>query len=284
MALRGKKPEDRPKRLKCLLYGPAGVGKTMAAIQMPNPYVIDTEAGSVHYGETIEASGGAVFETADLREITAEVRELMTTKHKFRTLVIDPMTVAFDSAVEEGERLVGTEWGRHYGYANTAFRRLFAALQMLDMNLIMTAHAKAEYAGTGSDRSVIGSTFDGWKKADYGFDIVFELQKRGAKRIAVVRKTRLAEFPDGDSFEWSFDALADRYGRENLTREVVAVTLATDEQVTRFGKLTDALNIPSDDVVAWLKKEGVETLSDLTGEKIEALIARMTKKLKEVSA
>ncbi len=42
MALKGKKPHEIEKRLKLLLYGRAGVGKTMTAIQFPQPYVIDT--------------------------------------------------------------------------------------------------------------------------------------------------------------------------------------------------------------------------------------------------
>jgi flagellar biosynthesis GTPase FlhF len=46
MALRAKKPEAVEKRLKLFMYGPAGVGKTTAAIQFPNAYIIDCEKGT----------------------------------------------------------------------------------------------------------------------------------------------------------------------------------------------------------------------------------------------
>ena len=43
MALRARKPEAVTKRLKLFMFGPAGVGKTTAAIQFPNSYIIDCE-------------------------------------------------------------------------------------------------------------------------------------------------------------------------------------------------------------------------------------------------
>src|SRR5690606_9964742 len=89
MTLRGKRPEDRKQRLKLLLSGEAGVGKTSAAIQMPRPYIIDTEQGSLHYGELIEQAGGAVFEATRIDEVITEVRALMTEPHDYLTLVID---------------------------------------------------------------------------------------------------------------------------------------------------------------------------------------------------
>ena len=45
-ALRAKKPEAVTKRLKLFMFGPAGVGKTTAAIQFPNSYIIDCEKGT----------------------------------------------------------------------------------------------------------------------------------------------------------------------------------------------------------------------------------------------
>jgi len=44
--LRARKPEAVVKRLKMFMFGPAGVGKTTAAIQFPNSYIIDAERGT----------------------------------------------------------------------------------------------------------------------------------------------------------------------------------------------------------------------------------------------
>lgn len=230
--LRGKKPEEKNPRLKALLYGPAGVGKTTAAIQMPRPYIIDCEDGASHYGKIIEDRGGAVFATNSFDEVIAEVRSLMTEKHDYLTLVIDPFTAIYDTELEIGEKKVGTDFGRHYGYAAKNSKRLYHLLTALDMNVILTAHAKNEY---GDGMKVIGQTFEGWKKLDYLFDVVFLLE-RGAqnKRTATVKKTRLEAFADQSRFDWSYDALAERYGRQKLERKAESVPLASADLVSEF--------------------------------------------------
>src|SRR3954469_9325589 len=103
MALRARKPEAVTKRLKLFMFGPAGVGKTTAAIQFPNSYVIDTERGSENYADTITASGSVLFQTTDMGEVIAEVKGLLTEKHDFRTLVIDPITTAYNDLLDKSE-------------------------------------------------------------------------------------------------------------------------------------------------------------------------------------
>lgn len=267
MALRGKKPEERDKRLRLLLSGEAGVGKTTAAIQMPKPYIIDTEQGSVHYGDAIEAAGGAVFEARQFDDIITEVRSLMTTDHDYLTLVIDPITVVFNETLDEGERKVGTEFGRHYGHANKLFKRLCSLITSIDMNVVITAHAKNEY---GEDMKVIGKTFDGYKKLDYIFDLWLELERdrKTKKRMATVRKTRLVEFPDGDQFEFTRDNLLERYG-DGMQKKAASVALASPEQVERFNYLMGTL---TEEEIKALKidkaMKGVESVADMPAERI----------------
>src|ERR1700710_718410 len=94
--LRAKKPEAVSKRLKLFMYGPAGVGKTTAAIQFPKSYIIDCERGSENYDKLITDSESAVFRTNDINEVISEVKSLLTEKHDFRTLVIDPITTVYN--------------------------------------------------------------------------------------------------------------------------------------------------------------------------------------------
>ena len=75
--MRGKTPKaNELGRLKMFLYGNSGAGKTTAAIQMPKPYVIDAERGSVHYNSIIADRGGAVYHTNSIDDAIEEVRSV----------------------------------------------------------------------------------------------------------------------------------------------------------------------------------------------------------------
>ena len=286
MVLRGKKPEQigNP-RLKLLLFGEEGVGKTMAAIQMPAPYLIDTEKGSVYYGDIIKKSGGSVFQTTSMAETIEEVRSLMTEKHDYKTLVIDPFTTLYDTELEIGAAAEGTDFGRHYGFAAKASKRLYHLLTQLDMNIIMTAHAKNEY---GEGMKVIGKKADGWKKLPYLFDLVLYLERRhddDRTRLATVMKTRLPQFPDQSKFPWSYDALVERYGKDNMERQAKQVDLASGEQVEQFNALMAKL---SEAEIKRLKIDkvlkSVDDVADLPAERIAAGIGHITDYLKSSAA
>ena len=197
--LRARKPEAVNKRLKLFMYGPAGVGKTTAAIQFPNSYVIDCERGAENYDKLITASGSAVFQTNDINEVIAEVKALLTERHDFRTLVIDPITTVYNDLLEKSELKVGSDFGRHYGAANKEMKRLANLIIALDMNVVITAHAKTEY---GQNLARLGITFDGWRQLDYWFDLVIEL---GKKRLHfsdhIVDVRRLKDHRTGTGYE-----------------------------------------------------------------------------------
>jgi KaiC/GvpD/RAD55 family RecA-like ATPase len=288
MALRAKKPETVQKRLKLFMFSPAGVGKTTAAIQFPNSYIIDAEKGSENYDRLINGSGSVVFQTTDVSEVIAEVKSLLTEKHQYRTLVIDPITTLYNDLLDKSEAKVGSDFGRHYGAANKEMKRLANLLFTLDMNVIVTAHAKTEY---GDNLTKLGYTFDGWKQLDYWFDLVIELAKIGkgdtAKRNGVVRKTRIASFPDGASFPWSYDEVKKRYEEFApgiLERETVAVAMATPAQAKELADLLAIVRLPEGTTDKWLAKAGVDTFEDMSAEAIAKCIEFVKSRLPGVAA
>jgi hypothetical protein len=274
--LRARKPEAVTKRLKLFMFGPAGVGKTTAAIQFPNSYIIDAERGTENYDKLITASGSAVFQTTDVNEVVQEVKSLLTEKHDFRTLVIDPITPIFNDLLEKCESQVGADFGRHYGAANKTMKRLANLIMNLDMNVIVTAHAKTEY---GENLRKLGYTFDGWRQLDYWFDLVVELGKKGKKRMARVAKTRIETFPDEDVFEWSYDAIKKRYDASILEREAQQVALATPEQVKELKELLHVVRLPEGLVDKWLAKAQVDTFEDMPAEMINKCIEYVKNRL-----
>ncbi len=258
--LRAKKPEAVQKRLKLFMFGPAGVGKTTAAIQFPNSYIIDCERGTENYDKLVTASGSAVFQTTDIHDVIQEVKSLLTERHDFRTLVIDPITPVYNDLLDKCEARVGADFGRHYGAANKEMKRLANLIMALDMNVVITAHAKAEY---GQNFAKLRYTFDGWRQLDYWFDLVIELQKKGKKRVAKVTKTRIEQFPDEDVFEWSYDAIRQRYDVGMLEKEAQVVELATPQQVREIKDLLSVVRLPDGVVEKWFAKAGVEEWEDM---------------------
>jgi hypothetical protein len=279
--LRARKPEAVTKRLKLFMFGPAGVGKTTAAIQFPNSYIIDAERGAENYDKLINESGSVVFQTNDMHDVIQEVKSLLTTKHEFKTLVIDPITTLYNDLLEKCEQKVGTDFGRHYGEANKTMKRLANLIMALDMNVVVTAHAKAEY---GENLKKLGYTFDGWRQLDYWFDLVCELGKKGKRRFAKVVKTRVDSFPDEEVFEWSYDAIKKRYDVAVLEKEANAVELASGEQVREIKDLLSIVRLPEGTVDKWFAKAGVDLWEDMPADVVQKCIEYVKNRLPSANA
>lgn len=276
--LRAVKPHAIEKRLKMFMFGEAGVGKTFASIQFPMPYLMDTERGAENdqYVKALAGVGGVYFFTTDLDEIINEVLALMTEKHEYRTLVIDPITVPYNDACERAAREIaarenkpgvdGTEFGRNKNVADRKMKRLAALLLRLDMNVILTAHAKTKWSRVGGDLKEMGRTFDGYSKLEYLFDLVVEVERRGQERVGIVRKSRIESFTDAEVFPFSYDNVAEKYGRQILERAAEAVSLATPAQVAELKHLVGVLKIDEETIEKWLKKADAEGFEELTAE------------------
>lgn len=292
MSLRGVKPEAIQKRLKALFYGGAGVGKTTAAISFPKPYLIDTEKGAENeqYIRILQNAGGAVFQTNDFDELLKETKLLLAEKHDYKTLIIDPLTTLYNDLLDKSalalkktskeKDATGTEFGRHYGEANKKMKHLLNLLLRLDMNVIITSHAKNEYAG---NMTLVGTTFDCYKKLDYLFDLVFEIQKRGKDRVGIVKKSRIESFPDVDQFPFSYDEIAKRYGRDVLERDAVAEKLSSKEQCAQLRHLIALYKEPEEVVEKWLDKAQAESFEEMKEEIIVKLIAHLENKPKSAN-
>ena len=281
MSLRGKKPEVIEKRLKVLFYGAPGVGKTTAAIQFPKPYLIDTEKGSENdqYVKLINESGGLVFKTADFDDFTTEVRSLLNEKHEYKTLIIDPLTILYKDLLDKCSKNRisdkdpdGTAFGGHYSVANKKMDQLLNLLLLLDMNVIITSHSKNEY---GANLTVLGQTFDCYKKLDYLFDLSLEVQKRGKERVAIIRKTRIENFPDGEVFPFSYKEIAKRYGHEMLEKEAKSQELASLDQVIEVKRLIELLKLPEKTTDKWLKKGDAENWDEMSKKSMESIIIHL---------
>lgn len=286
MNLRGSKPETIQKRLKAFFYGNAKVGKTTAAIQFPKPYIIDTERGAENdkYVNILKKGGGLIFQTNQFEEVVKEVTALLTEKHEYKTLIIDPMTVLYDDLLEICISKVGDSYGKHTFLASKRMKNLYSLLTRLDMNVIITSHAKSEYKMVGKELTLIGNTFDCYKKMDYMFDLIVEIQKRGKERVAIIKGTRLDGFEEDDSFIFSYDEICNRYGRDILERDCIPTELATTEQIKELKNVIKLFHIHQVVVDKMLKKENVEDFEYMSKAYIQKCIDHFKLKMIQEAA
>lgn len=278
--LKFKTPEIKQQRLKILIYGQMGSGKSTLACSFPNTAYIDTEdsTSKIQYAKAISANGGCVLNTGDLDEIISQVKELISTKHSFKTIVIDSLTVAYEHAMIEGEKKVGSEYGRHIAYADNKTKQLTNLLLRADMNCIVSCQSKREY---GDGMKVMGDTYVGYKRLGYIFDLVFETSVLGRNFTAVVKKSRLNSFKTGDEVKFNYKEIMQLCEQEVKDSEPTPIILATPEQVKEMKRLIDLLNISEEIITKWFVKETVDTFEEMDTHAIDKYIEAMQKRIKD---
>jgi len=296
MALRGKNPAELcgEKRAKILLYGEPGVGKTTTALKFPAPYIIDTEKGAEHkdYLELLTKNKGAIFQSCDYDDIMDEVKSLTFEKHPFKTLVIDSITPVFEGLKRSygKDEKIGTLFSRDKHAANGDLTDLGLLLLRLDMNIIITSHAKMKYKMIADDYSgkktleAIGFCGIGIETLSYIFDFEAELQFRGKRHVGNVSKTRFKEpFPVGKDISLEFKDIAEKYGEEILLKECEKAIQISEVTGKKIHDLIVALKISADKVQRWLTKFEVDKLSSLTEENGLQIIDAIFKKHPELA-
>jgi hypothetical protein len=280
--------EAEPSKPKILIYGAPGVGKTWVSMDFPNVFYIDTEHGADldHYTKKLKVSGGRYFGpdqgSLDFSEVIGQIQALATEKHEYRTVVIDSFTKLFNLAVSnEAERLGDRDaFGASKKPAIAQTRRLVSWLTRLDMNVIIICHEKPLWGidGTGQ-RTEIGKTFDGYDKLEYELHLALNIIKAGPQRIARIRKTRLLGFPDGETFPWSYEEFAKRYGKDVIERDSGTIALATPAQIAEINRLLEIVKLPDGYMEKALTKANATELAELDGKKADLLIADFKKRL-----
>jgi len=298
MTLRAVKPETMQKRLKLFTFSEPGVGKTTGAIQFPQAYIIDMEKGTENYSATIAKSGSVVYQTTNPNDVRAEVKELLTQKHPYRTLIIDPITIYYGALQEKwnmifakaagssgksSETIEMQDWGfRYWAKIKSEYKSLMRMILALDMNVIITAHQKDTY-GAGMQRIGVGP--DSMKGDSHVFDYVFQLSnpsgKIDGKRLARTIKERAEigapKFPD--EFEWSYANFCKYYGKEVLERESKPMALATKEQLDEIQHLLETVKIDEATINTWLTKADVDEWSEMTFDTLQKCIDFLKKKI-----
>lgn len=288
MSLRAIKPEIvKPSKPKFLVSGKSGVGKTLFAMSFEKPYVIDVEGGAVRpqYMTRLIEGGGAYFGkdqgSQDFKIVIEEIKQLATTKHDYRTLVIDSFSKLYNMAAAIAEEEVGNDYGRDKKEANKPTRQLIRWLEKVDMTVLLICHQKDKWERKGKDITYVGTTFDGWDKLEYDLDLWIEIQKTGKERDFLVKKSRIDAFPEGGVFPLDHKKFCELYGAEIINAAPQPLIMATKEQVAEIKKLIELVRLDEDIVEKWLKKAEADDFDEMSSDQINKCISFVKAKLKD---
>lgn len=283
MALRAKKPEIKDARLKVLLYADKGAGKTHFCCSFPETYYIDTEGleDYPHLVTMLKDNGGALVYLTEISEIIKEVQELLSTKHHYKTLVIDSISFPYAwLAQAEQERLAkksphteGTEFGANLAKAKRLTFQLGILLSRLDMNVLVVAHEKAKF----QDNKDMGKTFDINDKLAYSLGAVWNLRLQGKIRKLFVEKSRYAELKTGDliDFDNGYKIIESLFGENIFVREVKVEPLAKPDQIKEFNRLIDLLKVPEEKVNKLLTNAKATSIEEISESYIKQAIDKL---------
>ena len=269
-----QKAEMRSKRLKLFLWGDAGVGKTTLALQFPKPVVIDLEGGTDLYGDAFDFD---VLHAQTADAVMEAVEWLLTHRHPYRTLVLDPITVYWDALQKKWSDIFLRRNKGSKGYKfefydlqprdwltiKAELKDLVRKLIALDMNVVVTARQKAQYADSGFMK-IIGETFDGEKSLPYLFDTIVRLF-RGAQGqfLGACLKDRSNKLPPGE-FEMSYALFEQVFGKRALARKAQPVAYATADQQRRLRAYIAQFGMTPEQVARRLAAYDADSLDALT--------------------
>lgn len=290
-ALTAVKPEIKPEvKPKILISGRAGVGKTMFALEFPTPYYIDTEGGATRrqYQERLIANGGAYFGkeqgSQDFNIVLEQIKSLGTTKHHYKTLVIDSFSHLYLTAAAIAEETVGSDYSRDRKEANRPSRQLIRWIEKLDMTVLLVCHHKDKWERNLKKELVYaGSTFDGFDKLEFTLDLWIEATKREKIRAFFVKKSRIDSFPEGAEFPLLYAEFSELYGKSVIEQEAKPIVTATPEQLEKLEGLLKVVTIDPETVERALKKADADNWKDMSSENIQKFIEYVQKRVTEVT-
>jgi len=146
----------KPSRLKLLLYGAPGVGKTWLAGSCPKPLVFDFDGGAASLaGRDVD-----VVDQPNTEEFQGQVAWLIEQQGAgYQTIILDTLTAAQKLTTVElmgsSDRMSQQLWGDTL----SIWRKLLISLESLPCNLVVICHEKEENVGGDEDHAVKAYTY-----------------------------------------------------------------------------------------------------------------------------
>lgn len=288
--------------VKTLVYGAPGVGKTYFALGTPGGRlaVIDTEGGTVHYAGRNGITPFDVLQTKTYAEVRAAVAYLAANPGAYAGLVIDPVTVLYETlqdaaqikrAARRGDEdadLEMLDWGRIKRF----YKALMTEVINLPLHVVVTAREKDETVRRGDQMVKVGVKPDAEKGTAYYFDTVLHMTADAdARRVQVVKDRTgtlaLGAVVEGPTFAGLFGAYLKGKGTAERHVPDDAAAAAADAAAMPGGvavagavlaaAVEEALDAIGQDPDAILARFGWASFAEAPRDKVEAVLARAAK-------
>lgn len=244
--------------IKALLYGSWGTGKTYFGLGAPGKVaVIDTEGGTAFYKAVFPDFD--VLTTKSFRDILEAITYIETHPGLYGTLVVDPVTVIYETLQEAALKARVVKKARtggsgfdpdsvdleilDWGKIKRQYKGLMTRLVNLPLHVIVVAREKDDTVMKGGEMQKLGVKPDAEKSTSYYFDVVVRTTVKGEQRVFTVEKARGtigATLPLGSS--WIDPTFASLFGAA-LKGEPVKAKGAKGTKV----EAPPARVVPSDD-------------------------------------
>lgn len=146
-------------KLRLVVYGDPGVGKTTLALTAPRPFVIDTDGGLV--SAAIKGVEATVYRPQGYRDLEALCYYLRDTRDSYDTIVVDSLpalcTLTLNEIVDEGKGKHGSTVTdmvpeqAEYGANLRQIQRFLNWLKALNKHVIVTAGVRESKTSIGKN-------------------------------------------------------------------------------------------------------------------------------------
>lgn len=240
------------KKLKILIYGASGVGKTLAALTFPRPAVIDTEGGTDLYAARDGIPAFSVLRAKSLTDVESAIKFIQADNGKtFDTLVIDAITVLYDvqkdaagKAAKKEDEMTPRDWNK----VNKRMVNLYNALTNLPVHVVVIAREAELYEGEGLNLKRVGFKPDMDKKGVYIFDFIVRMTKDRSGEIIKSRGANVSNTMK--AVNWAaFEAIAGMF-----TDGKQAVAIADDKAAETDARAYE--DTPAQPASHWSTEDG----------------------------
>ena len=183
MTLIRKKTElEVPQRIKALIFGQAGSGKTTLALSAPKPLLLDFDGGvhRVNYEHQPDA-------TVQIGSWSEAIEVLNEDLSPFETIIIDTVGKMLDYIVDDAEKKRIGGW-KKWEHVNDNFRSFIRSIHAMNKHVILVAHRDTRKEG---DETVFIPAIreKNYTSVVTELDLLGYLEMRGVARVITFNPT-----------------------------------------------------------------------------------------------